>query len=1001
MQPRLLLIVFVALATALPAAETIRFNRDIRPILSQNCFQCHGPDSNARQAGLRLDRREEALEAGAIVPGDTEKSKLVARLYDPEPVRAMPPVWSNRKLTDEQKSLLKRWVEQGAEYERHWAYIPSERPEAPAGPAGIDHLVNAKLDENGLKTVAEADRRTLMRRLSFDLIGLPPSADEARAFVNDQDPGAYEKLVDRLLDSPHFGERMAVYWLDLVRYADSVGFHSDVPINVYLYRDYVIRAFNENKPFDEFTRENLAGDLLPNPTDWQRVASAYNRLNRMTNEGGAQAEEYRAKYATDRVQNISTVWMGSTLGCAECHDHKFDPFAAKDFYQMASFFADVKEVGVYGSSFEPVIRVLSEDSKKEVASIQWQISDLRHEGRKLKADQESVEKFRTYLRERLSDWKAVEPSRFWNDCEHPDITGCEDIALSYGEAGFFRQKVTGEEKPREAVAKVESEVKAGRVTALLLEIFPEKGFDDFYLSEFEAELLRSDGRPVQLAFGALVPDRQGPESYLRQTLDGNARSGWQGNVAEEGPRRALWVLDAPLETKPGQKLRVTMIYNGRGAKKIAGRFRLSVTAADFPELPPSGDLRDAVLADGKLNGKQRKALKDTFRRWTRNTSEWQDIRRLERHRAELLDHADECLATEVSDEPRVVRILPRGDWMDETGEVVEPQTPHFLNPIAVNGERLTRLDLANWLVDRENPLTARVFVNRLWKMLFGTGLSKVLDDIGSQGESPVHQELLDWLAVEFMESGWDVKHVLRTMVLSETYRRSSAPSPELIEKDPYNRLHGRQTMRRLDAEFIRDSALRVSGLLNREMYGPGVRPYQPADYYQELNFPKREYVPDYNEDQFRRGVYTHWQRTFLHPSLMALDAPSREECTAERVVSNTPLQSLAMLNDPSYVEAARAFAVRILQSVETATAGRINFAFEAAFSREAAPEEQEVLSKLVSAQLADFRKEPARAKQLLGIGFAETPAAIDPVELAAWTGVARALMNKHEFVMRY
>ena len=1000
MQPRLLLIAFVALAAALPA-ETIRFNRDIRPILSQNCFQCHGPDRNARQAGLRLDRREEAMEAGAIIPGDTEKSKLVARLFDPEPVRAMPPVWSNKKLTGDEKSLLKRWVEQGAEYERHWAYIPPERPPTPAGPAGIDYLVNAKLDENGLKPVAEADRRTLIRRLSFDLIGLPPSAEEARAFANDQDPGAYEKLVDRLLDSPRFGERMAVYWLDLVRYADSVGFHSDVPVNVYLYRDYVIRAFNQNKPFDEFTRENLAGDLLPNPTDAQRVASAYNRLNRVTNEGGAQAEEYRAKYATDRVQNVSTVWMGSTLGCAECHDHKFDPFATKDFYQMASFFADVKEVGVYGSAFEPVIRVLSEDSKKEIASIQNQIGGLRHEGRKLKANEENIEEFRSYLRERMDDWKPVEPTRFWNDCENPDITGCEDIALSHGEDGFLRQKVTGEEKPREAVAKVESALKAGRISALLLEIFPEEGFDDFYLSEFEAELLRSDGRPEQLAFGALVPDRQGPESYLRQTLDGNARSGWHGNVAQEGPRRALWVLDEPLETEPGQKLRVTMTYNGREAKKIAGRFRLSVTDADFPEVPPSGDLRDAVLGDGKLSGKQRKALKDAFQQWTRNSSEWRGIRRLERRRSELLDHADECLATEVSDELRVVRILPRGDWMNETGEVVEPQTPHFLNPIALNGKRLTRLDLANWLVDRENPLTARVFVNRLWKMLFGTGLSKVLDDIGSQGESPVHQELLDWLAVEFMESGWDVKHVLRTMALSEAYHRSSEPSLELLEKDPHNRLHGRQTMRRLDAEFIRDSALTVSGLLNDEMYGPSARPYQPPGYYQELNFPKREYVPDYNENQFRRGVYTHWQRTFLHPSLMAFDAPSREECAAERVVSNTPLQSLAMLNDPTYVEAARAFAVRILQSAETETAGRINFAFEAAFSREATPEEREVLSGLVSAQLADFRKEPARAKQLLGIGFAETPAEMDPVELAAWTGVARALINKHEFVMRY
>ena len=498
-----------------------------------------------------------------------------------------------------------------------------------------------------------------------------------------------------------------------------------------------------------------------------------------------------------------------------------------------------------------------------------------------------------------------------------------------------------------------------------------------------------------------MPDRQGPDSYLRHTRDGNARSGWQGNLAEEGPRRAFWVLDKPLETKPGQVLRVTTIYNGRGAKLIAGRFRLSVADVDFPELPPGDDLRDAVLEDGKLNGKQKQALRGAFRQWTRNTSAWREIRPLERRRRELLDHADECLVTKVSDELRAVRILPRGDWMDETGEIVEPQAPHFLDPIPVNGERLTRLDLANWLVAPENPLTARVFVNRMWKMLFGAGLSKVLDDIGSQSETPVNQELLDWLAVEFMESGWDVKQILGTMALSETYRRSSEPGPELREKDPFNRFLGRQTMLRLDAEFIRDNALAVSGLLNREMYGPSVRPYQPADYYKDLNFPKRVYVPDYNENQFRRGVYTHWQRTFLHPSLMAFDAPSREECTVERVVSNTPLQSLAMLNDPSYVEAARALAVRVLRSAETETAGRVNFAFEAAFSRKAAPEEQEVLGELVSSQLADFRREPERAKQLLGVGFAEVPQDLDPVELAAWTGVARAIMNKHEFVIRY
>lgn len=990
----------LAAAAISAGAEPVRFNRDIRPVLSENCYRCHGPDQNARQAGLRLDRREAAVQTGAIVPGDPQASKLVTRLYDPEPLRSMPPVWSNKKLTDEQKALLRRWIEQGAAYEPHWSYIPPERTEAPQGPAGIDQIVNAALEEKRLRPVGEADRRTLIRRLSFDLTGLPPSAEEARAFIADDDPHAYKVLVDRLLDSPHFGERMAVYWLDLVRYADSIGFHSDIPINVYLFRDYVIRAFNENKPFDQFTREQLAGDLLPDAAA-ERVASAYNRLNRVTNEGGAQAKEYLAKYATDRVRNVSEVWMGSTLGCAECHDHKFDPFAAKDFYQMAAFFADIEEVGVYGSQFEPLIRVLPEEAKEEVSSIQNRIRELRQEGAKLKSNRENIETFRAYLRERLEEWKIVEPQRVWNDCARPDISGCEDIDLRLEEDGFFRQVVTAEEKPREAVQKVEMKLKGETITAVLLELFPSEDFDEFYLSEFDVKLLREDGRQESIGFGALVPDRQGADSYLRHTLDGYARSGWQGNLAEEGSRRAMWVLAKPLSSKDGQKLQFTMIYNGRGAKKIAGLSRLSVTESDFPELPPGDDLRQAVRTEAKLSGKQGRALRQMFRQWTKSSSAWGEIRKLERRRAELFDHADECLVTEVSEELREVRILPRGDWMDDSGEIVEAQAPHFLTQIPVNGNRLTRLDLANWLVDRENPLTARVFVNRMWKMLFGTGLSKVLNDLGSQGETPVNQELLDWLAVEFMESGWDIKHIIRTIVLSETYRRSSEPSEALRRQDLDNRYHGRQTMRRLDAEFIRDNALAVSGLLNRKMYGPSVKPYQPAGYYRELNFPKREYEPDYNENQFRRGLYTHWQRTFLHPSLMAFDAPAREECTAERIVSNTPLQSLVMLNDPSYVEAARAFAARILQSGHSDTAGRIDFAFEQAVSRKAVAQEQQALAELVASQLADFQRDPEQARRLLGVGFAPVPADLDPVELAAWTGVARAVMNKHEFVMRY
>jgi hypothetical protein len=438
-----------------------------------------------------------------------------------------------------------------------------------------------------------------------------------------------------------------------------------------------------------------------------------------------------------------------------------------------------------------------------------------------------------------------------------------------------------------------------------------------------------------------------------------------------------------------------MLHNGRGNGTLPGRFRLSATAAEFPELPLSEALR---IAAADKNPGANAVLRAAFDSYTSGNSHWREIRALERRRKTLQDHATLCHVAKAVPEPREMRVLARGNWMDDSGAVVEPTTPRFLNPLGVQGRRATRLDLANWLVSRDNPLTARVYVNRAWKMFFGTGLSKVLDDVGSQGEPPVNPELLDWLAVEFMESGWDVKRLVRTLLLSETYRRSSNPSPELHEKDPFNRLHGRQTIVRLPAEMIRDSALRISGLLNPRVGGPSVKPYQPAGYYQELNFPKREYEPDYNPRQFRRGLYTHWQRTFLHPSLMAFDAPSREECTAERTVSNTPLQSLALLNDPTYVEAARAFAARILAAK---AADRFDWAFREAFARPATEEEKAILTGLLDRARSRFHRDQAAADELLATGIAPNPAKADEAELAAWTSVARALLNKHELVMRY
>ena len=515
----------------LQGADRVEFNRDVRPILSENCFACHGPDANARQASLRLDRRDDALARGVIQPGDAAASKLVQRVTHSNPLLVMPPRAIDKVLTDSQKEILSAWVEQGAEYQEHWAYIKPRRPDAPAGPAAIDFLVGRRLATSGLQPAAEADRRTLARRLSFDLTGLPPKPTDVEAFARDSDPASYERFVDALLDSPHFGERMAVHWLDLVRYADTVGYHGDVPVNVYPFRDYVVRSFNENKPFDVMTREQIAGDLFADPTPWQLVASGYNRLSRMTNEGGAQAAEYLAKYASDRVRNISTVWLGSTLGCAECHDHKFDPFLAKDFYSMAAFFADIEEQGVFGGTAQwgSKVRVLAPRDRERADEIDRQVKELRDDGRgKLLAEPGSLAGLAAYLREDLVRWRALEADRVWADCEHPDFNQCDRFELQQEGDSLVSVVPSGEEQPREAIYQFETVLGDGVISALALELFPTADFNSFYVSEFEVRLLGRNEWPVRVSLETLLPDREETGSMLRDTLDDNYHTGWHG-----------------------------------------------------------------------------------------------------------------------------------------------------------------------------------------------------------------------------------------------------------------------------------------------------------------------------------------------------------------------------------------------------------------------------------------------------------------------------------------
>lgn len=818
-------------------AEEIKFNRDIRPILSDKCFHCHGPDKETREAKLRLDTREGALKMDAIVPGDLEESELAYRITATDLDDLMPPPDSHKELSKKEIATLKQWIKEGAKYEGQWIYqapVKVTPPKVAAGPVHtpIDQFIQARLAKESRKPAAEAERMRLIRRLSFDLTGLPPTPDEVRAFVSDQRPDAYQQLVNRLLSSPAYGERMAVKWLDLVRYADTVGFHGDQNVSQSPYRDYVINAFNSNMPFDRFTREQLAGDLLPNPTLTQKVASGYNRLNMTTEEGGAQPKEYLAKYAGDRVRNASVVWLGATLGCAECHDHKFDPYTTKDFYSFAAFFADLEEVGKYGARRRPPeILVPTDEEQQQLDKLNAELPPLR----------------KTFAQ------------------DTPDIAKAREQWIAEA-----RATIKAEENKKDKTVK--SKIPSNLIPHLKADKPNKQQLD-------------------QLAahFRTITPLLESARTKLKATEDAH--------------------------------------------KKLT---------ASIPTMPIS---------------KTRK--------------------------------------------PRTMRVLPRGNWMDESGEVVLPAIPAFLGKLdpAEGSERLTRLDLANWITSRENPMAARVFVNNLWHQFFGTGISNVLSDLGNQGEPPSHPELLDWLAIEFMDSGWNVQHMVRLIVESHAYRQSSMPPADIREFDPYNRLLSVQSRRRLSAEMVRDNALQISGLLNPEIGGRSVNPYQPPGYYSQLNFPRRTYKHSTDDNQFRRALYSHWQRTFLHPALMAFDAPAREACTAQRPISNTPLQALVLMNDPSFVEAARHFAQRMIAEGGATTEERIRWAYIEALSRTPKRAESDVLRKIHQKHRAEYEASPADAKALLSVGL--KPAETDQAaELAACTSVARIILNLHELITR-
>ena len=981
--------------SAEPPAAPVQFNRDIRPILSDKCFSCHGIGSEDPAADLRLDQFEAATES-AIVPGDVEASEVVARIESDDPDSIMPPPDSHKELSPEEIKLIRQWIQQGAGYEDHWAYQPMRRASSVDAKLPlskqIDQITASRFEQAGMKPAGPADPVTLIRRLSFDLTGLPPTLDQVKAFQAKHDRQAIEALVDQYLASPAYGERMAMYWLDLVRYADTVGYHGDQNVSQSPYRDYVIQSFHRNMRYDQFVREQLAGDLLPDATLQQKVASGYNRLNQTTEEGGSQAKEYLAIYFADRVRNVSQVFLGSTMGCAQCHDHKYDPFTAKDFYSFGAFFADLQEVGVYSNRGRPpMMRVPTAEQQQQIKGLEQQIADAEAKQPGLRAE----------LLTKLAAWEgeaakqigvAVEVEKPWVD----------DALLVQAPTNGDWRFIAGDEK---AGIPVHSGTKVRRQQSGELV--------QHYFDRSKQPLTVTDDT---VFYSWVYIDPKNPAKALMLQInngDWSHRKVWGsddivfGRTDKSGP--AYFRAGALPAT--GQWTRLTVSAKEVGLKsgdKVSGMAFTQFAGKVFWDDAGYVDTDGVPAAIAKTLQTPKEKRDDTQQQnlityYLESQDAWKDwkqqVQTLKDQRQRVEAMAPQTVVS-VSGKARPIRILPRGNWLDESGPIVQPAVPEFMGQLEVGSERASRLDLADWICQPDNPLTARTMVNRVWALLFGRGIYTSLDDMGGQGTYPSDVELLDTLALEFIESGWDVKQLVREIVLTDAYQRSSLASAEWLQADAFNDKFARQGRFPLMAEMVRDNALQISGLLVDQVGGGSVRPYQPAGYYAQLNFPRRKYQADQGGNQYRRGVYTHWQRTFLHPMLKAFDAPSREECTAARARSNTPLQALVLLNDPTFIEAARVYAQRIMKHTPQQD-DRMVWAFENAVSRQPSDEIKQTLKDVYQAHLAHYRDHPEAVAELLPQGQQPVDESLNAAELAAWTGVARVILNLHELTTRY
>jgi len=1003
------------------ASDKVDFDRDIRPILSNTCYTCHGPDANKRATELRFDVEESLFDEHdepVVVRGKPAESALIARVTSGDPDYRMPPVDSKQQLSKSQIELLTQWVEQGAPYSGHWSFQPVIRPEPPeVTPAqwpqnGIDHFVLNRMTERKLHPSKRASKETLIRRVTLDLIGLPPTLADVDTFLADESPNAFEKVVDRLFASERFGEHFATGWLDAARYADSNGYQQDRTRTLWPWRDWVVRAFNSNMPFDQFTIEQLAGDQLENASLDQQIATGFQRNHMLNGEGGRIAEESRVEYVMNRTETTGAVWLGLTVGCARCHDHKYDPISQREFYQLYSYFNSIDESGRVdaGGNANPVLSVPTKEQSAQKVELGTKLAKLQKELRSVMTAARQLAWEKAKLAELSKDnrppvWELLKPERFVSEQGQTMTVQADGSMLLTGK------------NPKNDNYEIEFVSGSSGITGIRIEAVPHADFTkggfarsdsgNFVLTDFSVAARRSKEKefsPVKIGSAKASFEQGGLK--IEKSFDGNPATGWAVHNPSNMtiPRQAVYVFEKPIGGSEGTALIVRMRHESPHAFHNLSRFRILVTTQPEPKLDTSDGGRETLVSalkieSAKRNDAQKKLVAEKFRKGDSEVVAVQ--KKVDATKKQQSDLDKQIVRTMVMRERKDARetfVLNRGVWDQPIkDQPIQPATPDCLPGLPDEAPK-NRLTLATWVVSKENPLTPRVVVNRYWQHFFGTGLVTTVEDFGSQGERPTHPQLLDWLAAEFVESGWNVKHMLKLIVMSAAYQQSSTATPEMLEVDSSNQWIARGARFRLTSQAIRDQALMVSGLLVNKLGGPPVKPYQPLGIWSDLSLGKIKYVQDHGESLYRRTLYTFWRRA--SSPTMLFDVASRQVCKVRTSRTNTPLHALVLMNDETYVEAARKLAERVLLEGGASDEGRLSYGFRLATCRHATDPECSVLTEVLMKVRADYASDAQKVDALLSRGESPVNEKLERNEVASFAAVMNMILNLDEVITK-